>query len=129
MEDASAEVRLFLKDCIDSVEQLRVLLLLFESPERWWTVSELTQELRSTDSSISKRLDDLYAKGVLVRGSNNPNLHSYQLVSQGMKKTIQSLAEFHSLRPYRVIDLIYAQPNEALQAFADAFRFKKGGKS
>ena len=128
-DDIPEHVRRFITEYIDSVEQLRVLLLLFENPDRRWSVGQITRELRSSDGSITKRIEDLHERGLLARDPAEPDLHTFEHVQEDLRATVRDLAEANASRPYRVIELIYARPNEALRAFADAFKIKKDEKS
>lgn len=127
-DDLPRDVLHFLDTCIDSVEQLSVLLLLHSDPERVWVASEITTELRSADTSIARRLDDLYARKVLVRVPELKECHKFSPSTPDVREVVQNLSEEYRLRPYRVIDAIYSRPTKALQAFADAFKFR-GDKS
>jgi len=60
-----ASVVTFVHGCIDSVEQLAVLALLSDQPEKEWTTTTLSQELRSTETSVEKRLSSLARAKVL----------------------------------------------------------------
>lgn len=117
-------MRRFVLENIDSVEQLRVLMLLHENPAKEWTINDFSTELRSTESSIEKRLNALYTKGILQRADNQKK-HKYTPANEKIAGQIGELAQFYSQRPYRVIDLIYSKPNEALLGFADAFKIKR----
>jgi hypothetical protein len=124
-DDIPEDVRRLIDEGIDSVELLQVLLLLFEHPEREWRVSDLTAELRSSDNSIEKRLSDLYARKILRNDGSDRAKHRFVPYSPELGPVVQRLSDVYKLRPYRVIDLIYSRPNDALRAFADAFKIKK----
>lgn len=124
IEDLPENILKFLNTYIDSIEQLRILLLLHSFPDRVWTTAEITAELRSTDTSVVKRLDDLYSRKVLSRVPDSMNRHQFNPISVDLKKVIGELAVQNQLRPYRVIEAIYSQPSKALQQFADAFKLK-----
>lgn len=126
-DDLPPEVRQFLETSIDSIEQLQVLLLLYLSPERTWTTSEITLELRSTETSIEKRMNDLYDRKVLTKTSEIGK-HKFNPISSDMKKVIEAVAYQNQLRPYQVIDAIYSSSTKSIQAFADAFKVR-GDKS
>lgn len=120
-DDLPERVLLFLDKYIDSVELLRVLLLLYSTPDKVWTKNEITNELRSTDASISKRLDDLYNRGVLI-SPKNKDLHLFAPVSDELKKTIIELDKINKTRSFTIIDAIYSRSNiNKIRAFADAF--------
>jgi hypothetical protein len=120
------DVLRFLESCIDSVEQLQILLLLHSEPERSWTSAQISRELRSTDTSIEKRVEGLYVRDVLRRPPEKGDPIRFRPGTPELAKVIQRLSEQNQKRPYRVIDAIYSHPRKALKAFADAFKFKGG---
>lgn len=124
-EELPDEVSRFIICYIDSVEQLNVLLLLFRAPSREWTTTEITAELRSTESSITRRLADLYSRHVL--SLPYMSRHAFK-ISEDLKSAISQLDLVYREKPLRIIELIYSQPPMALRAFADAFRFRKDDK-
>ncbi len=123
-EEIPARVVRFLETCIDSIEQLRVLLLLHSCPSREWTVTEMTAELRSSEASIAKRLDDLYQRKVLDRPVDPAARHRFNPITTELRDVIAELAHENEVRPYRLIDAIYSKPDKGLQEFADAFKIR-----
>ena len=117
----------FLDTRLDSVEQLQVLFLLHAEPERIWSTAEITAELRSSDTSITKRLDDLYASKVLVRMPELQGRHRFSPASPEILQIVHLLAELYRTKPSRVSEAIFSGPNKSLQAFANAFR-RNGAK-
>jgi len=59
------DVRQFLHQNIDSVEQLEVLLLLWRTPERGWTSDEVATAVYSHPSPVVRGLSKLNGKGLL----------------------------------------------------------------
>lgn len=121
----SARVREFIHRSIDSVELLRVLLLIQADRSRDWTYEQLNGELRSTLDSIRKRVADLVAKRVLAPEACTTDRVRYLPFSPDTEELVMVLAGHYQLRPYKVIDLIFSRPNSAIQSFADSFRIKK----
>ncbi len=87
-EDIPEKVLHFINERIDSVELLQVLLLLHSNPARIWTISDITSELRSANSSIIKRLEDLYSRKVLVRELAEKDQHRFSPSSDEVKSVI-----------------------------------------
>lgn len=114
----------FIDHCIDSVEQLSILLLLYSSPSRAWTVEELTVALRSTNSLVAKKLDDFYAQKVLLRCGDRKDLHRFLPGSPDVREAVRELATENQVRPYQVIDVIYSRPKRAIRCFSEAFRIR-----
>jgi hypothetical protein len=116
-------IRRFIFACIDSVEQLEVLAMLHDQPDKDWTYLALSQELRSTESSVEKRVRDLVDRRVIhpiASGSFRFNPRSEEV-----RQVVHDLVGVYRLRPYRVMELIFSKPVNAMQSFADAFKFKK----
>lgn len=122
-EDLSENLRQFIQGCLDSVEQLRVLLLLYSQPDRTWTTAEITAEMRSVESSIGKRLEGLYTRRVLNRATGT-GTHQFLPARPEITALVRELADENQLRPYRVIDAIYARPSQSIQDLADAFKLR-----
>ncbi len=97
-----------------------------DRPGEAWTVNKLSQELRSSQSSVQKRLQDLKNRNVLAPTAfaEDGSVH-FSAFSPEMETLIRELAVLHQQRPHRVIALIYNKPPAAIQSFADAFKFKK----
>ena len=122
IDELSASVLEIVSAHINSVEQIAVLRLLRSEPNRAWSVDAISAELRSATSSIRRRLDDLYAEGVLAHTGDEVR---FAPASSAMAEAIEQLLEAYRDRPNRIIELIYAKPAQSLHAFADAFRLKK----
>lgn len=116
-------IRQFIFACIDSVEQIEVLALLHDHPEKQWSYLSVSQELRSTEGSVEKRLRDLADRRVIQPIASAT--FRYEPRSDDVKQIVTELVGIYRLRPYRVMELIFSKPVNAMQSFADAFRFKK----
>jgi hypothetical protein len=123
-EELPPDVSRFLEHCIDSVEQLRVLLLLHSEPEREWSTAEIDVHLRSSERSIDKRIRDLYVRKVLLENLSLEGKHRFWPASDEIRTLIQKLAEENQQRPYKVIDAIFLRPTKVLEEFAAAFRIR-----
>lgn len=124
-EELPEIVRKFILERITSVEQIAVLLFLITHSQRKWTTAEISQELRSTEASIQKRILDLRSSGVLSPKMDPGEPLDSAAIAEGLSEPVRALLEAFRLRPNRVIDLIYSRPNESLKAFADAFKIRK----
>lgn len=124
-EDLPSTLVDFVHGSVDSVEQVLVLLTMQAQPNRSWTVRELTKELRSVESSIERRLLDLYQKNVLHPPAKGVSTHNFHPSSDKIASAILELAKIYREKPSRLIELIYSKPPQAIQAFADAFKFRK----
>lgn len=115
-DDAARMIR----DNIDSVEQLEVLLLLQRTAPRTWNGSQVADELRIAAGSAQGRLQDLARRGFLAADDQS---YSYRVGPQD--GAVRALAQAYRERRVTVITMIFTRPDPA-RALADAFLI--GGK-
>lgn len=123
MNDMPGGIHHFLRDHIDSVEQLEVLALLQTEPVRRWSVAEISHELRSTDVSVGKRLAGLVQSGVVTEP--DPGAYLFNPNDPALAALTREVVAYYRLRPYRVMDVLFSKPQSAIKTFADSFRLKK----
>jgi hypothetical protein len=121
----SEDIRKFIIENIDSVEQLEILLLLHRESARAWDPDEISREMRGEVSSILKRLDALFDKRLLWRSEDVPPKYRYSPQSQGLSEIVDRLAVLYPEMRFRIINLIFSKPIDVLRTFADAFKIKK----
>jgi hypothetical protein len=117
------DVRRFLHQYIDSVEQLEVLLLARMSPGRSWSTSDMARELYSHPSSIGQRFHRLLGSGLLRETS--PGFVQYAPRAAEVDAVVARLADMYRERRVAVISLIATKPLENVKAFSAAFRIRK----
>lgn len=120
------EVRDFIHAHIASVEQLEVLLLLRREAARAWSGVEVARELRLNADSAADRLADLHRRGLIDRESDV----AYRFSRDGsVDRIVGQLARCYADARVSVINLIFSKPTDKILSFADAFKFRGGGKS
>jgi hypothetical protein len=120
-----ADVRSFITDHINSVEQLEVLLLLRRGADKEWNAAAVSQLLYTPPEAAARRLADLAALGLLAVSTIDEPFYRYQPGTREQAALVGRLAQLYEERRVSVISLIYSKPNENVQAFADAFRLRK----
>ncbi|HEY1956134.1 MAG TPA: hypothetical protein VGH28_10980 [Polyangiaceae bacterium] len=124
MDELPAGVTDFIQKHLSSVEQIAVLRLLRDDPSRTWAIGDIASELRSSPVAITRRIEDLERSGVLLPREHQEEVR-YAPSSSETSEAIARVIETYRSRPDRVIEAIYSKPDEALLAFADAFKLKK----
>jgi len=117
------DVRQFLHQNIDSVEQLEVLLLLWRTPERGWTSDEVATAVYSHPSSVVRRLAMLLGQGLLRE--REPGCYQYGPRTGELHQTVTRVEHIYRERRVAVITLIASKPIENVRAFSDAFRIRR----
>jgi hypothetical protein len=119
------EVRRFIVDHIDSVEQLEILLLLHGQRARTWTAESVARELRIAPISAGERLEEFVRGSVLSRADGTPVEYRYAPGSSKLDTAVDGLARAYSERRVTVINFIFSKPVDKIRTFADAFRLRK----
>jgi len=121
-----ADVEQFIADYIRTIEHLEVVLAVAAAPQGMASASEVFAKVRSSEASVSARLDELTGEGLLTRqgdvfrlNSNNAALHN----------TIAELGRAYKERSIRVIQTIYSDRRRAMRELSDAFRFRRKDKN
>lgn len=122
--DLPEGVRRLIADSIDSVEQLEILLLLLQHPERTWTAETVARELRVSSLSAGDRLEDLARDALLARVKSGEE-YRYAPGSAALDEAVRGLATAYTERRVTVINLIFSKPVDKIRTFADAFRLRK----
>jgi hypothetical protein len=117
-------VRRLIADSIDSVEQLEILLLLLQRPERTWSAESVARELRVSSLSAGDRLEDLSRDALLARVKGSDE-YRYAPASAELNEAVKGLATAYTERRVTVINLIFSKPVDKIRTFADAFRLRK----
>jgi predicted ArsR family transcriptional regulator len=124
-DEISRDVDQFIRDHINSVEQLEVLLLLMENAQQEWSAAQVAQKLYRQPVSIAGHMDALRAAGLLTKTQGKEILYRYAPHSRTMESTVSSLDRAYRERKDTVIRLIFSRPPDALRSFSDAFKFRK----
>lgn len=117
------EVLEFISDHIASMEQIEVLLLLSSRPEQEWTVEKVFGQIQSSPASVLVRLREFCDRGLLIEKPNQ--LYQYSPRNEKLAHAVRLLALTYKERRIKIIELIYRQPTDSVQSFADAFKLRK----
>lgn len=118
-------MRRLIAEHIDSVEQLEILLLLHQHPERSWTAESVARELRVSPMSAGDRLKDMARAAILSKVKGTEAEYRYTPENPQLGEAVSGLATAYSERRVTVINLIFSKPVDKIRTFADAFRLRK----
>lgn len=124
MDPIPEEVKRFVEANIDSVEQMEILRVLGENPEREWSAADLAREVPGT--AINAHLAALRARGlvaILTHGVESFARHGP--TTPELEDMVRRLLQVYRERPVTMIRFVYARARDPLKTFAEAFRFKK----
>jgi hypothetical protein len=119
-----SDIAQFIRECIDRLETLDLLLLLEANAGRAWSARQLSDEMRSSPLATESALRTLLARGIIV--SEN-SCYLFRPSEPELERKVRRLADCYRTRRTAVIALIFSKPSDAARSFAEAFRIKKGG--
>lgn len=122
--DLSAELDRFLRECLDSVEQCEMVMVMHHKPERWWTAPELGAELYLADVPTARDLELLAVRGLLDVRLGSDVQYRLSPASPSLTKAVTELAEYYRARRVDVLSYLVRKQGRALRHFAEAFRFR-----
>ena len=113
----------FIKSQIESVDDLRTLLLLHLNSQRDWDVTAVAVKLYLLPAAAAEILARLAARQFLV-ASGDPVSYRYQPQSPELSRWVKELAELDRRKPVTLMNLISSRTRD-IQAFANTFKIKK----
>jgi len=118
-------VQQFLIKYIHSVDQLEILLLLKNEPQKEWAAEEVARALFTQAEAADARLAELATYQLLLEKKIG-NQTTYHYAARGdLDRAVQDLAEAYPKYRVTIINLIFSKPIDKIRTFADAFRIKK----
>jgi|SRR6185436_11495695 len=116
----------FILSSIDSVEQCEILVTLQGDPGRWWTLKELSEELRLAESPTGRDLETLTSRGFLDVRALGEVRYRVGPVSADAKQALADLTEAYRSNRVEILSVIVRRKGRSMQHFAEAFDFRKG---
>jgi hypothetical protein len=115
----------FLSRYIRSLEELELLLLLRGQPDRPWTVAQVYEVIRSSQSSLQKGLESFAREGFFSEEKGALPAFRYAPRNEELRSAVEQVAASYRLSRVRVIEAIFAPEIDPVQTFADAFKLRK----
>jgi hypothetical protein len=121
-EELPTDLRAFLYSCIDSVEQVEILVLLCRS-RRAWTAAGTAAHLSMTDAAARNHLETLSARGLLHIDVGAEISYAYAPRSAQLRVYAERLTESYTTSRTAIVRFIATNPRR-LKQFSDAFKLR-----
>lgn len=115
----SEGLKTFIREKIQTVLRLEVLLLLHHQQTRSFTVAEVANELNLEKDAAKDQLTALEAVGVVARSSAR---YKYHPLNASLKSMVEQLAAGYSRQPVPILSAILTKQPDRTRLFAEAFR-------
>jgi predicted ArsR family transcriptional regulator len=118
-----SELRAFLYSCIESIEQVELLIMLRGS-DRFRTAREVAAELHAPSAIARRDLETLAARGLLEVTVAQETAYRYRPKSAELARYGDLLAQHYVTARPAIFSLVSAQSRLAAKRFSDAFRLR-----
>ncbi|RYZ81535.1 MAG: hypothetical protein EOP04_23800 [Proteobacteria bacterium] len=121
-----SHVEAFILNCINSVEQFEILLLLRQTHQL--DAETINRQLRTSLTSVEKRLEDLARKNLISKQETGGHISYFYDPPERYKAIIDQLVGLYSTHRVAIINLIFSRPQDVLKDFSEAFRLREKDK-
>ena len=121
-QQISQGLKKFIKEKIQTVLRLEVLLLLHHQQTRSFTVAEVANELGFEKEDVNGQLTALETIGVVVESNPDKHKYRYQPVNEALRSMVDQLAVGYSKQRVPILSVILAEHTDRTRLFAEAFR-------
>jgi hypothetical protein len=115
----------FIAAYIRSLDALEVILFLRQSAPKEWEAAAIGSALNIELGVVLAKLEELETAGLVIRNIKDPACYRLNSSDPDQVAILADLAKLYASHRVKIITLIFTQPLEKIQTFADAFRFRK----
>lgn len=121
----SPELRAFVYSCIDSVEQVQVLVLL-GTDDRPWTARLVAKEMSLADHAVRHHLESMAARGLIaVTVAGDAATWRYAPKTDTLQRLGDELVAAYQRAPMAVVRLVATNARPSIRSISNAFRFRE----
>jgi DNA-binding IclR family transcriptional regulator len=118
----SEELRAFIKNRIQTVLRLEILLLLHDKQPRSFNAAEVAEELSFETEATQEQLSALEEIGLAVQSPIGESRYRYHPADETLRSAVKQLAAAYSTQRVPVLSVILADASHRSRLFAEAFR-------
>ena len=115
----------FVSQQLESPVQLELLVLLMESPDRWWDASSVATELRVTKDAARHALEELASRNLLAIRLTDDVHYQFQPGDDGLSQLMRAFKDSWRTNPVAIVQLLTERSHRSIRDFADAFRIRR----
>jgi hypothetical protein len=112
----------FLKEKIQTVLRLEVLLLLHDQQPRALTAPEVANRLGFENDTTAHELGELEQIGIVVQSNGDKTKYSYHPPNEPVRSLVDQLALDYSNHRIPILSAMLAEHPDRIRLFAEAFR-------
>jgi hypothetical protein len=125
MDPIPEALKAFIFASFETVDQLRILLLLQANPARTWSALLVSSKLHLQPDVAQTNLQILCQKGFLALSNGASPQYGYQPANAELEQMARAMSELDRTRPVTLIRLIYARPKEMSQTAGNSTELRR----
>jgi hypothetical protein len=118
----SEELKRFIRQKIQTVLRLEVLLLLHDQQSRSFSAAEIANQLGFESEATQDQLIALEAMGLAIQSTTDESRYNYHPVNATLGAAVEQLAAAYSTQFVPILSVILADNSDRPRLFAEAFR-------
>ena len=122
-DELPPDLRAFLHTCIESIDQVELLILLRGS-DRFRTPRDVASEFRVSSAIARRNLETLSARGLLEVRVGEETAYRYRPKSDELARYCDLLAQHYITSRPAVLGFVATESRLAAKRFADAFKLR-----
>jgi hypothetical protein len=115
----------FVNKTADSIERLELLVMLIESPDRWWDAATAGHAVGVDPATTQRDLEHLATRNLLAVNLGTTVRYRFEPGNATVRATSEAFAEVYRNNPRALYRVVVRRQNRALRDFADAFRIRR----
>jgi hypothetical protein len=122
-DNLPSELRAFLHSCIESIEQIE-LLILMRGSEHFRTARDVANALREPIGTARRDLETLAARGLLDVFVGEETAYRYRPKSVELGRYVDLVAQYYVTSRNSILRFVTTESRLAAKRFAEAFRLR-----
>jgi hypothetical protein len=115
----------FLRDNVESLDQLDLLSLMVKLPDRWWDAASAGEALRISTVAARAALEALASRNLLEISLTTDIRYRFQPGTPVLREHCDAFAEAYRMNPLAIVRFFTDTHRRAVRDFADAFRLRR----
>src|SRR5262245_16849569 len=124
-DQIAPQVTAFITAHVRSVEALQVLMLLLQTPDRWWDAAAVWRETGLTASVAGRMLHQLAASNLLDIKVTGDVRYRFAPGTPDLHAAAMACSELYYRTPWRLLSALPGVSRRSVADFADAFRIRR----
>jgi hypothetical protein len=120
-----APVIQFVAEHIRSLDELELLLLLQQTPDRWWDAPAVARELAMDVDSARRALERFASRNLLAIAVTGDVRYRFQPGEPHLREVAEAFNAAYRANRLAILHLVTGRPQQSIRDFAKAFRIRR----